>query len=280
MSALLAKARKQFHNELCGSLLSVGTTGVASNADKDSKTSVAVALKVATVLGAKASEKKLAGQTAGEVFETICAHYIERTFGLLRHLRPGDFGVEKGGHISRFQQYEHLEALAAIAKANKELATAIGSDYLIKPDVVVYRSTVTDEFINSSAKLVDGSVAQLTSVRAANQILPILHASISCKWTLRSDRAQNARSEGLNLVRNRKGRLPHIAVITGEPLPSRIASLALGTGDIDCVYHVALPETVSAFKELDRDTDVELLNTMIEGRRLRDIADLPLDLTV
>ncbi len=38
--------------------------------------------------------------------------------------------------------------------------------------------------------------------------------------------------------------------VTGEPLPMRIASLALGTGDLDCVYHFALPELQKAIEEL------------------------------
>ncbi|WP_339774705.1 NgoMIV family type II restriction endonuclease [uncultured Thalassospira sp.] len=131
---------------------------------------------------------------------------------------------------------------------------------------------------NAREFLVDTSTARLSSLRRANQGLDILHASISCKWTLRSDRAQNARSEGLNLVRNRKGRLPHIAVITGEPTPGRVASLALGTGDIDCVYHFALYELRSTLIAQNREETLELLDTMIEGKRLRDISDLPLDL--
>src|SRR5690606_21329864 len=101
------------------------------------------------------------------------------------------------------------------------------------------------------------------------------------KWTMRSDRAQNARSEALNLIRNRKGRVPHIAVLTGEPSPARIASLALGTGDVDCVYHFALPELIDAVNaDAHGDTARELLDVMVEGKRLRDIADLPLDLAV
>ena len=96
----------------------------------------------------------------------------------------------------------------------------------------------------------DEEVSRLASLRAANGGLPILHASISCKWTIRSDRVQNARSEALNLIRNRKGKLPHVAVVTGEPLPSRLSAIALGTGDIDCVYHFALPELVAAVEEL------------------------------
>ncbi len=107
-----------------------------------------------------------------------------------------------------------------------------------------------------------------------------MHASISCKWTLRSDRAQNARSEALNLIRNRKGRLPHAVVVTAEPSPSRIASIALGTGDIDCTYHFALSELKLAVEELDFPDAKEMLDILIEGKRLRDISDLPLDLAV
>ncbi|MBD3289238.1 hypothetical protein GF337_10575 [candidate division KSB1 bacterium] len=55
---------------------------------------------------------------------------------------------------------------------------------------------------------------------------------ISCKWTIRSDRAKNTRLEALNLIRNRKGKVPHIVAITVEPTSVRISSLALGTGVI------------------------------------------------
>jgi hypothetical protein len=109
---------------------------------------------------------------------------------------------------------------------------------------------------------------------------PLLHASISCKWTLRSDRAQNARAEALNLVRNRKGHLPHVVVVTGEPLPSRLASLALGTGDIDCVYHFALPELMKTVEDAGLSDAQDILAIMVNGKRLKDISDLPLDLAV
>lgn len=92
--------------------------------------------------------------------------------------------------------------------------------------------------------------------------------------------AQNSRTEALGLIRNRKGHLPHIVVITGEPLPSRLASLALGTGDIDCLYHFALYELVDAVKSIGAEDALEMLNILIEGKRLKDISDLPLDLTV
>ncbi len=63
-------------------------------------------------------------------------------------------------------------------------------------------------------------------------------------------------------------------------MPSRIASLALGTGDIDCVYHFALPELEEAVASAEADDAKEMLNILINGKRLKDISDLPLDLAV
>ncbi|MBK7918740.1 MAG: hypothetical protein IPJ94_21280 [Chloroflexi bacterium] len=82
----------------------------------------------------------------------------------------------------------------------------------------------------------------------------------------------------MNLIRNRKGHTPHIVVVTAEPMPTRLASLALGTGDIDCVYHFALLELIEAAKDTKNEAVIESLEIMIEGNRLRDISDLPFDL--
>ncbi|MBD5608076.1 MAG: type II deoxyribonuclease, partial [Desulfovibrio sp.] len=64
---------------------------------------------------------------------------------------------------------------------------------------------------------------------------------------------------------------------------SRIASLALGTGDIDCVYHFALYELIQAVNEYaagDRENAKSILDILINGKRLKDISDLPLDLAL
>ncbi|MDD4021701.1 MAG: NgoMIV family type II restriction endonuclease, partial [Synergistaceae bacterium] len=74
--------------------------------------------------------------------------------------------------------------------------------------------------------------------------------------------------------------LPHIVAVTAEPMPSRIASIALGTGDMDCVYHFALRELKEAIERIGSEDSSELIRTMIEGNRLKDISDLPLDLAV
>jgi hypothetical protein len=54
----------------------------------------------------------------------------------------------------------------------------------------------------------------------------------------------------------------------------------LGTGDIDTVYHFALPELMAAALELDNDEVLSMLTILTDGHRLRDISDLPLDLAV
>lgn len=201
-------------------------------------------------------------------------------------MRPGKWKVARVRSRERlalasFEQYSHLTAIAEATKQNRQLAAAIGSDYLITPDIVISREPEDDSVINNLQTLVDDKSVKLSPLRKSNKCLPTLHASISCKWTIRSDRVQNARSEALNLIGNRKGHLPHTVVIIGEPLPSRIASIALGTGNIDCVYHFALDElkeTVEGLKNEDGTKDT--LQTMIEGKRLKDISDLPLDLAI
>lgn len=287
MAALpeFAEARKAFHAALLQSTLTINSAGVVSNADSSNSTSKAIARGIANLLKAETIGERIAGQTSGTQFESICAFFVERTFLKLKHLRPGAWDVRQVSgrnrlEIARYEQYAHLVALDRAAKADAELAAALGSDYTITPDIVVVRGTEEDCVINEPRRLVDDSVTRLASLRKRNNGLPLLHASISCKWTIRSDRAQNARSEGLNLVRNRKGRLPHVVVVTAEPTPSRLASIALGTGDIDCVYHFALYELLESVNALNMPDAAELLAVMVNGSRLKDISDLPLDLAV
>ena len=282
---IFTEARKAFHAALLKSTLTINSAGVVSNADSSNTSSKAIAKGIADLLKAETIGERIAGQTSGNQFEGICAEFVRETFLQLGHLRPGTWDVHQVSgrnrlEIARYQQYAHLVALDRAAKADAELAAALGSDYTITPDIVVVRETESDESINQPALFVDDQVAKHASLRRTNGGLPLLHASISCKWTIRSDRAQNARSEALNLVRNRKGRLPHTVVVTAEPTPSRLASISLGTGDIDCVYHFALYELQETLQTLGLNDAADMLAIMVDGQRLKDISDLPLDLSV
>lgn len=285
--ALIQRAREQYHKRLIKSrLLTISSDGVASNADSGNVPSKAIAKAVAERLGAKVG-KKVQGQTAGTLFEQITMQFIAETFPKLQHLRPGSWTVLNLGNQNAiktwdFAQYEHLAYLSQIVSENKKLSTTLGNDYMVAPDVVVYRALYEDEELNAGSLVVSDDVCKMADLRKKNGGKPILHASVSAKWTMRSDRAQNSRTEALNLIRNRKGRLPHIVVVTGEPLPSRLASLALGTGDLDCVYHFALYELMDAVREYGlqgREDIIETLQNLVDGKRLKDISDLPLDLS-
>lgn len=281
-----ADLRTEYHATILDEgLLSRNAHGIPSNADKDSKTSIAIANGILDRIGDSATADKLPGQGSGAYFERICSRFVDSAFRSLHSIRPGSWKIGNEIQLGRLgianlDQYEHLSALDALSKENPSLAAALGSDYLIKPDVVIVREPEDDDFINSDETLVDTLTARLSSLRKLNNDRGILHASISCKWTIRSDRVQNARSEGLNLVKNRKGRLPHIVVITGEPLPSRLSAIALGTGEIDCVYHFALDELYDTVNDLGLEEPRNMIDTMINGKRLRDITDLPLDLVI
>ena len=287
MNAVIREARRNYHKRLLeNGVLTIDANGVPSNADKSNGLSVSVAKGLIDSLEFDfQAQVKAQGQTSGANFEQINMQFIQETFPLLHNLRPGKWHIEKLGNrnpvkASSFAQYEHLEYLARLTKADAKLAASLGNDYMVAPDVVVYRETEPDEVINAELPIVDDETCNHADLRAKNGGLPILHASISAKWTIRSDRAQNSRTEALGLVRNRKGRLPHIVVVTGEPLPSRLASIAMGTGDSDCVSHFALPELVDVIDRLGAEDAKELLKILIEGKRLKDISDLPLDLAV
>ena len=291
MEALIANARYHFHEQLFETnTLTLTSAGVASNADTSSRGSKAISRKIVDILVDEQGHTvhtvdKISGQTLGKQFEKLTMGFLQETFPFLQNLRPGNWTILQLGNnnklkTSDFAQYEHLAYLNALTSENAQLAAALGNDYLVAPDVVIYRDLYEDAAINASQSVVDEQTARMADIRKANGGKPLLHASVSAKYTMRSDRAQNSRTEALNLIRNRKGHLPHIVVVTAEPMPNRLASLALGTGDIDCVYHFALYELIRAVNEVGSEDAIETLETLVQGKRLKDISDLPLDLAV
>ncbi|MBI2059572.1 MAG: restriction endonuclease [Nitrospirae bacterium] len=284
----LAELRIDYQRKLCGEVLSErGEEGTYSIADSGSKTSIDLASRLVRILGHPLRSAPLKEQEAGSLFTSVTAQFLRDAFRLLVHLRPGKWVFSTSPSETRiggFDQYEHLRTLQEVLKKYPQLSATLGGDYLITPDIIVARASATDEEINVEGLIVSERepVAKATPLRKSNfpERKAILHASVSCKWTIRSDRSQNIRTEALNLIRNRKGQTPHIVAVTMEPMPSRIASIARGTGDIDCTYHAALHELVVALRESGRDDQEEQLSTLIEGHRLRDISDLPFDLAI
>ncbi len=285
----LEDLRNQYHGNLQATIWGYhGSTGHASNADKGSLMSVKLAKEM--LAGAEVpTTNPPSGQAVGSKFAELTKDFIQASFQRLQHIRPGNWVysiAQTQAGITAYDQYAHLATVQRILeehKEDKQFRSAFAQDYLIVPDIVIGRARLADSEINQQESLIEPSstLAANTPLRAANvgdQL--IMHASISCKWTIRSDRAQNTRTEALNLIRNRKGNAPHIVAVTAEPLPTRLASLALGTGDLDCVYHMGLLELERALHTVGDESQLEMFEILVSGRRLRGISDLPFDLAV
>jgi hypothetical protein len=286
----LGELRTAFHEQLSREVLSIrpkpSTKGapVYANADGHSAISVDFAARMAARLPA-AEAPSMKGPEIGSAFERAVLSFIGGSLTLLPQPGPKRLRVEPGRVISSFAQYAHLDEIEGMIRANPELAAFLGGDYLVDPDLVVCWDPLDDHELAPAIGTSEPR-AGLSPIRSSSpgRGLPILHASLSCKWSIRSDRVQNTRTEALNLVRNRKGRTPHIVAVTMEPEPKRLEAIALGTGDIDCVYHAALNELLAGAEEGAEASPgaagpaCHRLEMMVRSSRLRDISDLPLDL--
>lgn len=198
--SVLASLRDEYHRQI--GLQIVRFSGTAAKnypnfADSGSRSSISIASRLSDALGFARHLGRLDGQRTGKLFEGLTCWFVSEAFAAIQHLRPGmwDYRSEQTA-IHSFVQYQHLKVLDSVVGTNATLAAALGRDYIITPDVVVVRYPVSDDEINKRGLVVDteSSVAKLTQFRAANQLdsecRPFLHASISCKWTIRSDRSQ------------------------------------------------------------------------------------------
>jgi len=219
--------------------------GAPNIADRDNQPSVRIATALFESLGVARTYEGPPG--GGRLLE-------EGVEGELQRRLPGlvpdrDWTVDRHRRVTDFAQYQHLDRIQALIEQDESrtLSAEIGREYIIKPDVTV-------------------------GVTIGEALL--LHAAVSCKWTIRSDRVQNIRHEAVILTRHRRGRQPHIVAVTVEPLPSRLASIARGTGEIDAVYHVALEELQEAVSGAAPGAQEETLEELVGQQRLFDFGQL------
>jgi hypothetical protein len=229
--------------------------GKPNMADTGSPTSVAIAGAILDTLNITQSVEHV-GQTAGTELEKAVESHLAKELPALLQLEATPI-VGRKDPITAFAQYQHLAVLEKLIEDDETqtLKAAIGTDYVIKPDVTV-------------------------GIDLDPEAAPFLHAAVPCKWTLRSDRAQNIRHEAVVLIRTRRGRLAHITPVSAEPMPTRLASLARGTGEVDAVYHVALDELRTACASAGNDEQNEVLEELIDHDRLRDLSALAAVLSI
>lgn len=272
-------ARKKFHAELLTSVVSLKPC-TAAIADTEAQSSLSNAKAMLTPISMANAYKKQPRQITPRLFEDACCDFLASTFPLLSHLRPGQWDIQRTDEtatsITDCEQYAHLKRIEAVCCKNATLRLSLGANLVTTPTIIVLRRPEPDSVVNNGKRLVDGNVSMLTPIREVTSTRPILHASVTCALNMQN--ARTIRSDALNLIRHRKGCVPHIVVITTEPRPCQIASLAMGTGEIDCIYHFALYELQQTVATQGHKASQKLLRTMIEENRLRDITDLPFDL--
>ncbi len=212
--------------------------------------------------------------------------FVAEAFAGLAEVRAGCWQIlsHRRENAPRIEhEYGYIQDVQKVLSEKPSLREELGG-LLLTPDILVTRLAEPDWKLNLGQRSGprDPELATATKLRRANVVdAPfLLRAVISCVLPTKSDRIQNTRTEALNLIRNRKGNTPHIVCVTFEPQPGRLASLALGTGDLDCMYHAALFELMEAIAESGRTDQADLIEQLVQGRRLRDITDLPMDLAV
>lgn len=224
--------------------------------------------KVGMVGTGQAFGSKLEGRIARGLRELVREHDLP--FWVSARGEP-----DQGPHAS-FTLTDFWPYLSPPSRAGEpgeaQMYRALGRGHLIQPDVIIWREREI-----TFTRIRDGQVEPFA------HSAPQLFACISGKATIRSDRSQSSRYEGNALVRWRRGRPPHIVVVTAEPFPSRLGSLAWGLGDLDCVYHVNLPALFAAVLTAEKELGGGVtraagssgeLRDLIEHARLKDLSQL------
>lgn len=169
------------------------------------------------------------------------------------------FGRRRLGTPRDLERFEELASAVEAAVSNETearriLLEEVGDESLLNLDVTASRQRVGPQ-------------------------TPSLEIGLSLKWSLRTDRAQDCRSQGAKMATLRRGRMPHFAVVTMEPRPYMLNLLGGGSGEVDCVYHLDLPALRNAVEQTclgypRRRSTLETFNKLVAQRRLRDWDDL------
>lgn len=270
--------------------------GKPNTSDKHDKASVVLGQALFEVLGV-AAEARGDEPTGSPLAERVAED-------LAKQLQGSGLTVMPEGRLPQFQQYRHIDApddLRAIAEPSKAykaawkgLRTTVEAN-IQRPPAQKRRA---EKWLDAceSALAADTAARQVAlreigsesllklDVTVANALptaYPELRIGLSLKWSLRTDRAQDCRSQGAKLSSLRRGRMPHFAAVTMEPRPYMLNLIAGGSGDVDCVYHLDLPALGQAVRDVygpknDKKSRATLgeFERLVEQGRLRDYDEL------
>lgn len=278
----IRKARCVFHEHICRDILRIDRKGLATNADPTNSLSKEIACSLAIRLGAKCGRRPAARGVINH-FERICAEFVTRTTRALSMILPMALAVARTNALDseniEASGHPNLKQLAHLLLQRPLPKLLFNRGNFITPAILVFSlSPARDQFSGLMRPASEGHTGFAYSRRKPLG-LPHLRASISCIWSMQSRMPQKLRPTEPD-GGNDPGNGPHhFGLITAEPLPSRLVLAASRPSDVNCVYHIALHELADAIEALKGHEDSrETLAMLIEGKRLRDISDLPLDL--
>ncbi|WP_213281124.1 NgoMIV family type II restriction endonuclease [Cellulomonas hominis] len=278
-----------FAKDLC----KVRANGKPNTSDASDKLSVAVGEELFRVLGVNAARSDEKDEPTGAQF----AHQVAADL-MSRFPPAAGTVVLPERKLFEFDQYRHVGALRGFEpgrskefiKAWKRLTSHArkGASGAALARVETLIGDV-ESVIDSEAEHLSSLLAQagdesllgldLTVSRAVEPpARPQLAIGLSLKWSLRTDRAQDCRSQGAKMSALRRGRMPHFGVLTMEPRPYMLNLLGGGSGDVDCVYHLDLPALTAAVDTVyvgpRRTASRDLFHRLVEQRRVRDYDEL------
>lgn len=244
--------------------------GIAATSVGDEPTGAQLSKKVASDLQSRVAATESSATVLPEQRLNVFDQYLH--VGVLRDVKPGrsrDFDAawkKLTAHArkqSRPEDHSRVESLIAAVEAVMDheadnlrlLLDQLGDESLLGLDVTVSRPS-----------------SRATSV---------LEVALSLKWSLRTDRAQDCRSQGAKLAALRRGRMPHFGVVTMEPRPYYLNLVAGGSGDVDCAYVLDLPSLAQAvdlvYTTRPRLKGRDLFHRLVDQGRIRDYDDLVLE---
>lgn len=269
-----------FAASLCG----FRNNGNPSTSDNSDKGSIEWGHALFQALGVAANTMEVA--SVGAVMESRAAQH-------LASLRP-DLRIGMSRSAWEFEQYDHLNVFREFQRSyhepSEQLAEAIQTLQRLPPSKAISDAI---QYISSSAAEAGKNhrfVTQLVETMPEESMLSLditisseydkrLLVGLSSKWSLRTDRAQDCVAQGAKLVSMRRGHMPHYAVLTMEPRPAMLKLIAYGSGSVDCVYHLALPELLTASRVIEAKRGKIwpqriLLERLVAQRRVRPYHDL------
>lgn len=211
--------------------------------------------------------------------------------------RRGDLTIGRSRLVADFAQYRHLAVLPAFSRGYKPVSNAF--DDLITVAEGLPPSAATTRLLRelhaNAARYArqDELTSRMLLEMPEEAILkvdltvgapsttpnPHMYVGVSAKWSLRTDRAQDCISQGARLATQRRGAMPHFAVLTMEPRPAMLRILADGSGAIDCVYHLDLAALTRAIDRVAARkrrvwSPKRTFDRLLEQGRIRDYDEL------